>query len=259
MLLPDLSAALAALFYLALGGMKWFLGRRSEAISNFEAVVDVLAHLLILQLVFSIADTVATAAGIRVSLGSPEFVSERLNASASVFWEASQTAVSTILYVQTERAVLAAAPLTSPLSSVLGAATGWSTTELSIVAIFFMHLSFATRVFSTIAPFLVSIGSVLLPVPKIRRLGASLLAIYLSTSIAVIYGGSVTEKTVEKIKVPSPINPLDWVNIAGLTSDIAISLGQCATIVAVALALSIAAGYGMTSVFDSIYVTMVRA
>ena len=258
MLLADYTAALASVFYLAYGGIKWLLGKRSEALNAFEEVVDILVHLLVLQLIFSIAESIASLLHISASLNDAELVSNAIGRAGSIFWEASQKAISVILYVQTERALLASAPITNPLSSVLGAATGWSTSELSMVAIFFMHLSFASQVFSSIASSLLFIGSILLPVPKLRRLGASLLAIYLATSVALLYSSGVVQDKMKNFVEPSPLNPIDWLRIAGIVSDNAILLGEAATTVALVLTLSTIAGYGLSSVFDSIYVSVVR-
>ncbi|MGB9709690.1 MAG: hypothetical protein ACP5II_04675 [Infirmifilum sp.] len=258
MLLADYAAGLAAIIYILSGSVKWILGKRREAIESLEAVVDILIHLLALQVIFWIADLIASYIQIPLSFNATGTVSEKISYSSSVFWEASQKAISTIMYVQTERALLASAPLTSPLSSVLGAATGWAISELSILAIFYMHLSYAAKFFSVLAPYLALIGSILLPVPKIRRVGASLLAIYLATSISFILSAQIVSRDLEKIPEISPLNPVDWISVSSKVSDITIKLGESATLIALAFSISIVAGYGLAGVFDSIYVSVVR-
>ncbi|PLJ77600.1 hypothetical protein [Infirmifilum sp. SLHALR2] len=258
MLVVDLVAASGALLYLALGTLKWTLGRRGEAVYDFEAAVNVLLYTVILQVIFSAADSIAGSIGIPISLNSAGFVSERLNESSLTFANASRLAVETILYVQSERAVLASAPLTSPFASVLGAATGWSVTELSIAAIFFLHLSFASRVVAAASPYLALVGSALLPVPKFRRWGSSFLAIYLATSLGLLYSNSVTAKAIGRVHRPSPFSPADWVNVASIAGDTAVALGEAMTLSAVALSLATAAGVGFAGIFEGIYVNFVR-
>ncbi|QOJ79650.1 hypothetical protein IG193_04130 [Infirmifilum lucidum] len=258
MILVDLVAASGSAVYVLLGAAKWVLGRRADALTDFEASINVLLYVILLQITFSTADAIAGWVGLSVSLNNTRLVSALLQESSSVFANASRLAIDTILYVQTERAALAAAPITSPLASVLGAATGWSVTELSVVAIIYMHLSFASRAFALTAPFLATVGAVLLPIPRLRRWGGTFLAIYLSVSLGLLYSGSATAKALSNIRRPSPINPIDWINIASIVGDIAVALGEAATITVLALSLATVAGVGLAGVFDGIYVNLLR-
>lgn len=258
MILVDSIAAAAAAAYVAIGALRWVLGRRAEALAHFESAVNVAVHLIILQLIFAVAGLIASELGLQENLSNASSVREALEATSKVFGEAAQTAISLILYVQTERALLAAAPVTSPLSSVLGAATSWSTGELSIIAILFLHLSFAAKAFSAAAPYLALTGSALLPVPRLRSMGASLLSVYLSVSIALFYGGSIVSSSLAKVKTPSALNPVDWVTIASTVGDAAMALGEAATLCVLALTLAAAAGAGLARVFGGLYVSVLR-
>ena len=196
--------------------------------------------------------------GVAIDVANPASVQSALRYASSVFWNASRVAVDAILYVSTERAVLAATPLTAPLSSVLGAATGWSTTELSIVAIYFMHLSFAADVISRVATWLLSLGVTLTPIPALRKAGASLLAAYVSASLSLPYAAVITQEALAKARVPSALNPADWFQVAGIVGETAVALGSAAAEASVAIALGAVAGIGLASIFGSMYLNLVH-
>lgn len=250
--------AAALVLYFSLGILRWVLGLRREALQEFEKGLHVLIYLLVVALILRIVDELAAEIGLKVKLSDPISVETALQYAASVFWNASRVAVDAVLFVGMERAILASAPLTTPLSSVLGAATGWSLAELSIVAIFFMHLSFASQVISQIATPILSIGASLTPVPATRKAGAALLAAYLSATISLSYAASMTADVLQHSRVPSIGSVEDWFKVAEIVGNLAVSLGSAATRASIALVLGSIAGIGLTNLFGAIYVSLTR-
>lgn len=251
-----LSAAFTA--YFALGGLRWFLGQRREALLEFERGTHVVVYLLVVLLVLRTAEELSSILGLKVRLSDPLSAENALRQAASTFWNASRAAVDIVIFVSAERAVLAAAPLTTPLSSVLGAATGWSVTELSIVAIFFMHLSFAAEALSNVSAWILGLGASLTPVPALRKAGAALLATYLSSVISLSYSAMLTCEALQSVRVPSATSPVDWVRIAEIAGNAAVALGSAATKTGVALAMGSVAGVGLAGLFGSIYISFAR-
>lgn len=251
-----LAAALTT--YFALGVIRWILGQRREALLEFEKGMHVAVYLLVVLLMLRAAEEISSSLGLEVRLSDPLSAESTLRQAASTFWNASRAAVDVVLFVSTERAILAAAPLTTPLSSVLGAATGWSVTELSITAIFFMHLSFAADALSRVATLILSLGASLTPVPALRKAGAALLAAYLSAVISLSYAALLTHDALQNVMVPSAASPMDWVKVAEIAGDAAVSLGSAATKAGVALAMGSVAGVGLASFFGSIYISLTR-
>uniref|UniRef100_A0A7C4BC96 Uncharacterized protein n=1 Tax=Thermofilum pendens TaxID=2269 RepID=A0A7C4BC96_THEPE len=249
---------LAVGFHAAYGMLKWILGMRREALYEWEKAVSVLLHLLIVHLVLWVASEISTALGLSMYVSNPSSAAESLKRAAGVFWNASRVAVDTVMFVSVERAVLAAAPLTTPLSSVLGGATGWSTTELSIVSIFFMHLSFASDAISRVSWLLLSLGATLTAIPSLRKAGATLLAAYLSSTLSLVYSSNVVAHTLERVRVPSGTSIMDWIKVAEIAGNNAVALGSAATHTALAIALGAAAGVGLTSLFGSVYISLTR-
>jgi len=249
---------LAVSFHAAYGMLKWSLGMRHEALYEWEKAVSVLVYLLVVHLILWVSSEISTALGLGISVTNPSSAAERLKQAAGVFWNASRIAVDTVLFISVERAALAAAPLTTPLSSVLGSATGWSTTELSIVSIYFMHLSFASDAISRVSWLLLSLGATLTAIPSLRKAGATLLAAYLSSTLSLTYSSNVVAQALGSVRVPSGTSPIDWVKVAEIAGNNAVALGSAATHTAVALALGAAAGVGLTSLFGSIYISLTR-
>ncbi|ABL78125.1 hypothetical protein [Thermofilum pendens] len=253
-----LTAAVGAGLYAAVGLLYWFLGRRSESLRFFEDAALSAAFVVVVHVILGVSSQIATLAGVQLNLWSSADVSACARRASETFWEASRKAVDTVLFVEAERALLASTPVTSPLASVLGGATGWSTAELGIVAIVYMHLSFAAEAFSIVSPYLFAFGAALMPIPRLRRLGASLLSIYLSTAIAMAYSLQVTSDALRGVRVPSASSPLDWVNVAGVAGENAVLLGKALTLTSLAFALATVGGVGLASAFDSVFVGFVR-
>lgn len=251
-----LGTALA--LYFALGALRWTLGMRSDAIRDFEKGVQVAVYLLVVMFILRAADELAIEVGLDVRLTDPVSAGAALRRAAALFWNASRLAVDTVLYVATERAVLAAAPLTTPLSSVLGAATGWSTAELSLVAVFFMHLSFTSDILSRVSALLLAAGATLTPISATRRAGAALLAAYLSGTVSIAYAGAMVDQALAQCRLPSGANPVDWLRVAAIVGDTAVALGSAATKSFVAIALGSITGMGLANLFGSIYISLAR-
>ena len=257
MLIDYLVVGLGFAFFVSYGAIKWFLGQRSQALHYFELAANTLAYIFVVQLVLWAAGVVAKQAGISVPLTDVGSVSQQLNSTAGVFWSANRRAVDTIIAVQTFRAGLAAIPIVSPLSSIVGAATGWSVSELGLVAIVYLHLTFLARVLSVLAPYLLLFGSTLTPVPRIRKIGVALLATYVTLAVGLLYAGAVTGSALQRAPPPpNPGNPLEWTSIAAITSDIALYLGEALTYSLVALALSSAVGAGLSFALGGVYVSI---
>ena len=248
---------LATGFHAAYGVLKWSLGMRREALYEWEKAVSVLVYLLVVHLILWVSSEISTALGLGISVSNPSSAAESLRQAAGVFWNASRVAVDTIMFVSVERAVLAAAPLTTPLSGVLGGATGWSVTELSIVSIFYMHLSFASDVISRVSWPLLSLGATLTAIPSLRKAGATLLAAYLSSTLSLVYSSNVVAQALRSTRVPSS-SIMDWIKVAEIAGSNAVALGNAATHTAVALALGAAAGVGLAALFGSIYISLTR-
>ena len=248
---------LATGFHAAYGVLKWSLGMRREALYEWEKAVSVLVYLLVVHLILWVSGEISTALGLGISVSNPFSAAESLRQAAGVFWNASRVAVDTIMFVSVERAVLAAAPLTTPLSGVLGGATGWSVTELSIVSIFYMHLSFASDVISRVSWPLLSLGATLTAIPSLRKAGATLLAAYLSSTLSLVYSSNVVAQALRSTRVPSS-SIMDWIKVAEIAGSNAVALGNAATHTAVALALGAAAGVGLAALFGSIYISLTR-
>jgi hypothetical protein len=248
---------LATGFHAAYGVLKWSLGMRREALYEWEKAVSVLVYLLVVHLILWVSSEISTALGLGINVSNPSSAAESLRQAAGVFWNASRVAVDTIMFVSVERAVLAAAPLTTPLSGVLGGATGWSVTELSIVSIFYMHLSFASDVISRVSWPLLSLGATLTAIPSLRKAGATLLAAYLSSTLSLVYSSNVVAQALRSTRVPSS-SIMDWIKVAEIAGSNAVALGNAATHTAVALALGAAAGVGLAALFGSIYISLTR-
>jgi len=248
----------AVTFHAAYGALKWSLGMRREALYEWEKAVSVVVYLLVVHLILWVASEVSGALGLSVSVPNPSSAAESLRHAAGVFWNASKAAVDTVLFVSVERAVLATAPLTTPLSSVLGGATGWSTAELSIVAIYFMHLSFAAEAISRVSWPLLSLGATLAAIPSLRKAGATLLAAYISSVLSLTYSSGVVAHALTGVRVPSSTDIMDWIKVAEIAGNNAVALGGAATHAAVALALGAAAGVGLASLFGSVYISLTR-
>jgi len=249
---------LAVAFYTAHGTLKWSLGMRREALYEWEKAVSVVVYLLVVYLILWISGEISGVLGLGVNVSSPSSAAESLQQAAKVFWNASRAAVDTVLFVSVERAVLATAPLTTPLSSVLGGATGWSTAELSIAAVYFMHLSFAADAISRVSWLLLSLGATLTAIPNLRKAGATLLAAYLSSVLSLTYSSHVVAQALESVRVPAGSNIMDWIRVAEIAGNNAVALGGAATHTAVALALGVAAGVGLASLFGSIYISLAK-
>ncbi|MCC6003038.1 MAG: hypothetical protein LM590_01705 [Thermofilum sp.] len=244
--------------YLAVGAIYWGLGQRGAALRYFEDAVISLIFILVVQAIFSAASQVASLAGIEINLWSSLEVSKAFATASRVFWNASRRAVDLIFFVEAEKAVLASTPLTAPLVNVLSGSTGWSLSELSLVAIVYMHFSFVSEVFSMISAYMLTIGSTLTPVPKLRKLGVSLLSLYISTSLAIVFSSQITCDALTKTRLPQAVNPADWVNIASIVGDAAVELGRVMTLSLVASALATIGGIGLASAFDSIIVSVLK-
>jgi hypothetical protein len=248
---------LATGFHAAYGVLKWSLGMRREALYEWEKAVSVLVYLLVVHLILWVSSEISTALGLGINVSNPSSAAESLRQAAGVFWNASRVAVDTIMFVSVERAVLAAAPLTTPLSGVLGGATGWSVTELSIVSIFYMHLSFASDVISRVSWPLLSLGATLTAIPSLRKAGATLLAAYLSSTLSLVYSSNVVAQALRSTRVPSS-SIMDWIKVAEIAGSNAVALGNAATHTAVALALGAAAGVGLAALFGSVHISLTR-
>lgn len=244
-------------FFVALGLAKWFLGQRQQSLNYFELAANTLVYIFVVQLVLWAAGAVAGKVGVTVPLTNVGSVSEALNSTSGIFWQANRRAVDTIIAVQAFRAGLAAVPIISPLSSVVGAATGWSISELGLVAIVYLHLTFLARVLSRLAPYLLLFGSTLTPIPRARKIGVALLATYIALTVGLLYAGGVTGSALQKAPPPpSAANPVDWFNMASIASDIALYLGEALTYSLVALALSSAVGAGLSFALGGVYVSL---
>ena len=259
MLIDYFVVGLGFTFFVAYGMVKWFLGQRQQAMYYFELAANTLVYIFVVQLVLWAAVVVAGQVGISVPLTDVGSVSSSFNSSADTFWQANRRAVDTIIAVQIFRAGLAAVPIVSPLSSVVGAATGWSISELGVVAIVYLHLTFLARVLSVLAPYLLFFGSTLAPIPRLRKIGVALLTTYIALTVGVLYAGAVTQQVLDSAPPPpNLVNPLDWVRIAAITSDIAIYLGEALTYSLVAIALSSAIGAGLSFALGGVYVSLGR-
>jgi len=246
-------------FFVLYGATKWVLGQRQQAMYYFELAANTLAYIFIVEIVLWASQLVAGQVGVSVPLTDVGTVSSSINKSSVVFWSANRRAVDTIIAVQTFRAGLAAIPIVSPLSGVVGAATGWSVSELGLVAIVYLHLTFLARVLSVLAPYLLLFGSTLTPIPRLRRIGVALLAVYITLTIGLLYAGAVTQQALSKAPPPpSAANPVDWFNMASIASDIALCLGEALTYSLVALALSSAVGAGISFALGGVYVSIGR-
>ena len=255
----DYVVGLGFAFFVSYGLAKWFLGQRSQALHYFELAANTLAYIFVVQLILWAAGVVAGQVGVSVPLMDVGSVSQQLNSSAETFWQANRRAVDTIIAVQTFRAGLAAIPVVSPLSSIVGAATGWSTSELGLVAIVYLHLTFLTRTFSVLAPYLLLFGSTLTPVPRVRKIGVALLATYVTLTVGLLYSAGVTTVALEKAPPPpNVVNPVDWINLASITADIALMLGEALTYSLVAMTLSSAVGAGLSFALGGVYVSLGR-
>lgn len=244
--------------YLALGSIYWSLGQRQTALKYFEDATVALALIFIVQLIFSITSELASMAGLNINLWNSLEVSNICSTASGIFWDASRKAVDMIFFVETEKAILASTPLTAPLVSVLSGATGWSLSELSLVAIFYMHFSFVAQVFSMVSSYLFALGTTLTPIPRLRKIGISLVSLYLSTSLAIAFSSQVTAEALSKIRVPQAINPTDWINIAGIIGDAAVELGRSLTLSIFASTLATIGGIGLASIFDTVMISVLR-
>jgi len=121
-----------------------------------------------------------------------------------------------------------------------------------------MHLSFAADAISRVSWLLLSLGATLTAIPNLRKAGATLLAAYLSSVLSLTYSSHVVAQALESVRVPAGSNIMDWIRVAEIAGNNAVALGGAATHTAVALALGVAAGVGLASLFGSIYISLAK-
>ncbi len=186
------------------------------------------------------------------------FIQQSLRAASHNLQLVSQAAYQAVIDVKALQAAAAMTPLASQYASIIGSMTGWSTTLLLIESAFFLWLSLAATAFSVIAPWLGTIGMLVFPLPKLRRLGATLLATYIATSIALIYCGGIAGSVDVTAPPPQPsgnilekLTPV--VNAANALAEALLDLmAKCTA----ALALAALAGWGLAGAFEGAYVSL---
>ncbi len=186
------------------------------------------------------------------------FIQQSLKAASHNLQLISQAAFDAFVSVKTLQAAAAMAPLVSQYSSIIGSMTGWSTTLLVMESTFFLWLSLAATAFSIAAPWLGTIGMLVFPLPKLRRLGATLLATYIATSIALIYCGAAAGTIDVTAPPPQPSgNILEKLTpVVDTANSLAEALLDLMVKCTVALALAALAGWGLAGAFEGVYVSL---
>ena len=237
--------ALAVSVYLSIGAFHWTLGRRSVALYYVETAAWVLLYILLVLFIEEVAARTAAMLGVNVP---PASGAAALENAAKVFEAARQYSISWILDIASLRAALSLTPITSPLSYVLGSATGWSMTVFELCAINFLFYRAASLVLSEIHPYLISLGATLMPIPRLRSIGSALLSAAITYTTAFLLYSNIVGSALASLPAPPTINPLDWVRIASLASDAAIPLTKILVegFVIMSLAAIVAAGLSQT-------------
>lgn len=244
---------LAVAAYLSIGAIHWGLGRRSYALYYFEQAVSVFIYIAALLLIEALLLKVEALLGAPVADNSVE---EALRRASQIFDTARQRSLSWILTIASLRAALSIVPVTSPLSYVLGSATGWSMSVFNMCAVSFLFYMAFAKVFEEIHPYLASLGAIMTPIPRLRSIGAAMLSADIVFSTAIIYYSGIVSNTLENIPSPPSLNPVDWMNIAGMASNAAIPLAQLlvkgVVIMSIASALSVGFSKALSGVYFSV-------
>ncbi len=253
------------------GIILWNLGQRNRALVYFEMAANVLVMLGFVALIFQVADKLVEilfkeSFGIGGLPGAEavKIASERLARAHSL-------AVHWIKYIAAVRAALSLMPFLSSLSLVLGAATDWCVYSLSVAASTFLALSVLSRILSHLMPPFLVFSATLTTLPRLRKIGASLLSVYLVMGVALCIAGSIAHDTCERLDsqgltppisdwdtLVSSINPLVWREVpdkaAKATWELFGAAINCMLSVIVGTALTAAASIALGGVYISLRV-----
>lgn len=179
--------------------LHWFVGRRGRALELMEMALNVLVYVLVIYALLAIAAQVCAMAGLS---GLPD--SRQVAEASEVFSRVHELAVQWIARLVQLRLMLSIAPFTYPVAQALYSATGWQRVIFEATAIAYLAMAVYARVLAQLMPLLLPLGTTLTCLPKVRRLGAAMLAAYLSAVPATI-AAALTESTVTGSAV-QPIN-----------------------------------------------------
>jgi len=208
----DWIPGLAISFFAVLGLIHFIFGRRSEAMRDFEAaawiVVCVGAVYLMLNTADNVTHSVFSTAGF--SIGEPgegvlvKSSWDMLSEKAKVFFKAHEYCRQWVLYVDSLRSVLCFTVILSPLSDVIGSATGWSRAWLFAGSWTFLGMYFLAKIlcFPGLFSILITFGATLTTVPSLRRVGAWMFALALTYGPALVFLANVTGSALEKAPAP---------------------------------------------------------
>jgi len=180
--------------------LHWFLGRRGRALELLEMALNVLVYVVVIYALFAVAARVCAMAGLA---GLPD--SRQVAEAGEVFSRVHELAVQWITRLVQLRLILSVAPFTYPVAQALYSATGWQRIVFEAVAAAYLAMAVYAKVLAQLMPLLLPLGSTLTCIPRVRRLGATLLAAYLS-AIPVALAAALTESTLKGSSTVQPIN-----------------------------------------------------
>ena len=178
----------------------WFLGRRAKALDALELAVNTLMYIMAIFLLFAITARVCALMGLS---GLPD--SRQVVEASGVFTKVHELAVNWITRLVQLRLVLAVAPFTFPLSQALYSATGWQRMIFEFTAATYLALAVYAKVLAQLMPLLLPLGSTLTCIPRLRRVGSTLLAAYLS-AIPIVVAAAVTSSSISNGSALQPLN-----------------------------------------------------
>jgi len=181
-----LAPAISIVVLLVLGAKEWLMGRRSEAWQYFDRCATVLIMLASIWFLAWIAGIIsAEIYGRRIDIFKLADVTNTLSEAEKKFEEMWSTAYGWIMRIGILRATFTAIPFLQPISEVLGSVLLWQNWALSIAATSLLVMVLITRIFTLIANWLLCIGATLTATDTLRKVGAGLLAVYVSTAIGI--------------------------------------------------------------------------
>ena len=171
---------------LALGAKEWLMGRRAEALHYFDRCATVLIMLGVIWGLAWIGGIVSSKIyGKEIDVYNLADVTNTLSDAGNKFEEMQKTAVDWVVKIGLLRASTAAVPFLHPLSEVLGSVLLWQNWAFSIAATSLLVMVIITRFLAVAANWLLCIGATLTATDTLRRIGAGLLALYLTTVIGL--------------------------------------------------------------------------
>ena len=211
----DWVPGLATCFFVVLGLIHFIFGRRTEAFQNFESAAWVVICIGLVYLALNIADNVVYSVSVMAEhpLSKPSENStgivirstwESLSKDAEIFYKAHEYCRQWVLYVDSLRSVLCFTVILSPLSDVIGSATGWSRAWLFAGSWTFLGMYFLSKIlcFPGLFSILITFGATLTTVPSLRKVGAWMFALALTYGPALVFLANVTASALEKAPAP---------------------------------------------------------